>query len=231
MKNVDSQEIKKFDTIADQWWNLEGDFKTLHDINPLRTHFITEKVPLSGLAVLDVGCGGGILSESLLRQGAIVTGIDLSREAIHVARQHAQQHHLIIEYHHLSVEAMAAQRPASFDVITCMELLEHVPDPQAIIRACATLLKPQGHLFLSTLNRNWQCYLQAILGAEYILRLLPRGTHDYARFIKPSELETYLREAQLNLVALTGLKYNPLTRSCKLHRDVSVNYLAYARSR
>lgn len=226
-RNADLQEVAKFDASASRWWDPEGEFKPLHDINPLRLDFVDQHAGLSGRHTLDVGCGGGILSESMARRGARVTGIDLAESSLNVARLHALETETSVDYRCITVEELAEEEPASFDVVTCMEMLEHVPDPASVIRACATLVKPGGHVFLSTLNRNAKSYLLAIVGAEYIARLLPRGTHDYAQFIRPSELSAWARQAGLDLRHMAGLHYNPLSRRYSLGRDVSVNYLAH----
>ena len=227
--NADPVELDKFSALASRWWDPTAEFKTLHDINPLRLAYVERFAPLEGSRVLDVGCGGGVLSEALAAAGATVTGIDLSQASLDVARLHALESGLDLDYRHTAVEALAEEQPGTYDVVTCMELLEHVPDPESTIAACARLLKPAGHLFLSTLNRNSKSYLFAVVGAEYVLGMLPRGTHDYARFIRPSELDAWVREAGLGLDDLTGLSYNPVTRRYRLGRDISVNYLAHAR--
>jgi len=223
--NVDESEVKKFDDLADAWWNKSGAFKTLHHINPVRLQFITEHEKLEHKKVLDVGCGGGILTESLAVSGAWATGIDLSARAIATAKKHAAAVGLDIDYSQVSVEEFAKKEEASFDVVVCMELLEHVPDPASLIQACAALVKPGGKLFFSTLNRNPKAYMLAVLGAEYILRLLPKGTHDYEKFIRPSELDQFCRNAGLTSLSLSGMSYNPITKHAKLTKDVSVNYL------
>lgn len=228
--NHDPKEIEKFSQLAHMWWDASGPCKPLHDINPLRMGFVNEHTELKDKQVLDLGCGGGILSETLTKAGAHVTAIDLSEEAITAAKQHARESNLPIDYRVESVEALAKSNPQSFDVITCMEMLEHVPDPAAILKSCVTLLKPDGDLFLSTLNRSLKSYVQAILGAEYLLRLLPVGTHDYAKFIKPSELANWLRTEQLDIKAIQNLDYNPLSKEYRLttHQN-PVNYLVHAR--
>jgi 2-polyprenyl-6-hydroxyphenyl methylase/3-demethylubiquinone-9 3-methyltransferase len=227
--NVDPAEVAKFDDLARTWWDAEGDFKPLHAINPLRLEFIKTRTSLDGLQVLDVGCGGGILSESLAHSGAVVTGIDMAEKPLQVARLHRFESDLSIDYQLTSIEALSEARPSTFDVITCMEMLEHVPDPQSVVNACRRLLKPGGELFLSTINRNPKAYALAVIGAEYVLQLLPRGTHDYDKFIKPSELARWLREAGFDVQDMAGLSYNPLTQVYALTRDTSVNYLVHAK--
>lgn len=226
--NVDPAEIEKFEQLAHDWWDKNSHLKTLHDINPLRLAFIQQRCSLAGQRVLDIGCGGGILSESLAAQSAQVTGIDLAKASIGVAQLHQQTSGHDIEYLTVAAETFAEERPQQYDVVVCMELLEHVPDPAAIVTAAATLLKPGGHLFLSTLNRTPKAYTQAILGAEYLLRLLPRGTHDYEKFIRPAELAEWLRAADMDLKDLKGMGYHPLKRHYFLREDVSVNYLLHA---
>lgn len=228
-QNVDPQELAKFASFSSRWWDIEGDLKTLHKINPLRLSFILEKTDLSQKTTVDVGCGGGILTEALAQSGAIVTGVDLSKELIEVAKLHQKESKTSIEYLNQSVESLAAERPEHFDVLTCMELLEHVPDPAALVRACAKLVRRDGHLFFSTLNRNPKSYLFAILGAEYVLKLLPKNTHDYAKFIRPSELSAWSREAGLSPQDLRGIRYHLLTKEYQLTKDTSVNYLFYAK--
>lgn len=226
--NFDQSELDKFGALAERWWDRDGEFKPLHDINPLRLGFIEEHSHgLAGKKVLDVGCGGGILSESVARRGATVKGIDLSEAPLAVAKLHLAESELETEYECISVEDLAARAPGSYDVVTCMEMLEHVPDPEAIVRACATLVKPGGEVFFSTINRNPKSYLFAIVGAERILKLLPTGTHDYQRFIKPSELSQWTRGAGLDTEHLSGLHYNPLTQHYWLNRDVQVNYMIH----
>lgn len=227
--NVDPQEIAKFDALAARWWDPDSEFRPLHDINPLRLNYIDEKVSLPGKSVVDVGCGGGLLSEGMARRSAKVTGIDLADEALAAARAHAQSHGIDVEYLKKPVEELAAERTAQYDLVTCLEMLEHVPDPAAIIQACAKLAKPGGQLVFSTLNRNPKSFLFAIVGAEYLLNLVPRGTHEYTRFIRPSELASWCRAAGLEVVDSCGMSYNPVTKIYRLGRDVSVNYLLYAR--
>lgn len=227
--NADHAEISKFEKLAYRWWDREGEFKPLHQINPLRLDYIDDRARLGGKRVLDVGCGGGILTEAMARRGATVTGIDLGEAPLAVARTHAQQSGLQIVYRQVAVEELAAEEPGSFDVVTCMEMLEHVPDPGSAVGACGRLVKPGGHVFFSTINRNPKAFLFAIVGAEYVLGMLPRGTHEYGKFIRPSELGRWARGGQLDLQDITGMIYNPLTRSYRLGRDVTVNYLVHAR--
>jgi len=224
-RNADPEELRKFGELAHRWWDETGEFAPLHAINPLRLDWIAARAPLAGSRVVDVGCGGGILSESMAARGADVLGIDLSDKPLGVAQLHALETGARLRYELVAVEDLAAREPASFDVVTCMEMLEHVPDPAAIVRACATLVKPGGRVFFSTINRNPKAYLFAVLGAEYLLRLLPRGTHDYERFITPSELARFARAAGLDVDATTGLHYNPLTKKYWLAPNVDVNYL------
>jgi 2-polyprenyl-6-hydroxyphenyl methylase / 3-demethylubiquinone-9 3-methyltransferase len=227
--NVDRAEIAKFEALAGRWWDTEGEFKPLHDINPLRLDFIDARAGLAGRRVLDVGCGGGILSEAMARRGAEVTGIDLGEAPLAVARLHARDAGLAVDYRLSSVEALAEETPGAYEVVTCLEMLEHVPDPASVVRACARLVAPGGQVFFSTLNRHPKAYALAILGAEYVLRLLPQGTHDYARFIRPSELAAWCREAGLGVREQSGLTYNPITRRYRLTDDGSVNYLMHCR--
>ena len=227
--NVDRGETAKFDRLASRWWDPDGESRPLHDLNPVRLGYIAGRVALKGARALDVGCGGGLLSEALARSGATVTAIDLAPAVLDVARLHLFESALEVDYRELSVEALAQEIPATFDVVTCMEMLEHVPDPASVVRACATLLKPGGKLFLSTLNRTPLAFGAAILAAEHVLRLLPRGTHHYAQFLKPSEIARDLRAAGLLLEDLSGIAYNPLTRKAWLGGSVAVNYLACAR--
>ena len=224
--NVDPGEIEKFEKLAGRWWDPNSEFKPLHDINPLRLDYIDRLAPLANRHVIDIGCGGGLLTEGMATRGAQVIGIDMGNAPLSVARLHQHESGLDIDYQQATAEQMAAGQAGNFDTVTCMEMLEHVPDPAATIAACAQLIRNDGRVFLSTINRNPKAYLFAIVGAEYLLRLLPRGTHDYAKFIRPSEMETWAREAGLQLVDLTGMSYNPLTQEYKLGTDVSVNYLA-----
>jgi 2-polyprenyl-6-hydroxyphenyl methylase/3-demethylubiquinone-9 3-methyltransferase len=224
--NFDPAELAKFSDLAHRWWDTESEFRPLHQINPLRLGWIDGQVPLKGLRVLDVGCGGGILADSMARKGADVLGIDLATKALKVAQLHALEAQTEgVQYREISAEALAVEQPGSFDVVTCMEMLEHVPDPSSIVRACAALVKPGGHVFFSTINRNAKAFLFAIVGAEYILNMLPRGTHEYAKLIKPSELAGFCRNAGLSLEQTRGMEYNPLTRHYWLSADTSVNYL------
>lgn len=228
--NADPQELAKFGELAHRWWDPDSDFKPLHQINPLRLGWVQQLCPLAGRRVLDVGCGGGILSDSMARAGAQVLGIDLSPKPLRVAELHAMEAGTEgVEYREIAVEALAAEQPASFDAVTCMEMLEHVPDPASVVRACATLVKPGGWVFLSTLNRNAKAFLFAIVGAEYVLNMLPRGTHEYARFLKPSELARFCRDAGLEPQASRGLSYHPVTQRYSLGSDTDVNYLMACR--
>jgi 2-polyprenyl-6-hydroxyphenyl methylase/3-demethylubiquinone-9 3-methyltransferase len=224
--NFDPAELAKFSDLAHRWWDTESEFRPLHQINPLRLGWIEGLVPLKGLRVLDVGCGGGILADSMARKGADVLGIDLATKALKVAQLHALEAQTEgVQYREISAEALAAEQPASFDVVTCMEMLEHVPDPSSIVKACAALVKPGGHVFFSTINRNAKAFLFAIVGAEYVLNMLPRGTHEYAKLVKPSELAGYCRASGLSLEQTRGMEYNPLTRHYWLSADTSVNYM------
>lgn len=227
--NADPSELQKFGDMAHHWWDPESEFRPLHEINPLRLDWIDSLFPLQGKVVLDVGCGGGLLSEGMAARGAQVTGIDLGEKALSVAKLHLHESGLNVDYRLISAEAMAVEMPAQFDAVTCLEMLEHVPDPASIVKACAALVKPGGHVFFSTLNRNPKSYLLSVIGAEYLLRMLPRGTHDYAKFIKPSELARHCRSNDLALGELTGLTYNPLTRAYALSKDTDVNYLMHTR--
>ncbi|MBN8508740.1 MAG: bifunctional 2-polyprenyl-6-hydroxyphenol methylase/3-demethylubiquinol 3-O-methyltransferase UbiG [Burkholderiales bacterium] len=230
MSNVDARELAKFSELAHRWWDPNSEFRPLHEINPLRLEWIESIAPLAGREVLDVGCGGGILAEAMARRAARVTGIDLAAKPLGVARLHALEAEVHnVDYREISAEALAEDQPASFEVVTCMEMLEHVPEPASVVRACATLLRPGGHAFFSTLNRNPKSWLFGIVGAEYVLRLLPRGTHDYARFIRPSELAHWCRAAGLAVGATRGLEYDPLSRRYALGDDTSVNYLVACR--
>ena len=225
--NADPAELAKFSALAHRWWDPRSEFKPLHDINPLRLAWIEQIAGgLAGKRIADVGCGGGILAEAMAERGAAVTGIDLSLKAIGVARLHQMESGSTVDYRHAAAEALALEMPGAFDVVACLELLEHVPSPRSTVAACAALARPGGLVVFSTLNRNPKSYVQAILGAEYVLRLLPRGTHDWSRFLRPSELAAFARHAQLQLTAMTGMTYNPLTKVYRLHDDTSVNYMA-----
>jgi 2-polyprenyl-6-hydroxyphenyl methylase/3-demethylubiquinone-9 3-methyltransferase len=225
--NVDAGEIAKFEALAQRWWDPAGEFRPLHELNPLRLAFIEERASLAGARVLDVGCGGGILAEAMARQGARVLGIDMAQAALQVAELHALENGVQLEYRLSSAEELAAASPGEFDIITCMEMLEHVPEPEHVLSALASLVRRGGHVFISTINRNLKAFLLAIVGAEYLLRLLPRGTHDYERFIRPSELGTWARSSGLDLVDLAGIEYNPITRRFTQSDDATVNYLAH----
>jgi len=227
--NVDQSEIDKFSALAHRWWDPESEFKPLHAINPLRLSWMKSFVDLNGKKVLDVGCGGGILTESIAQSGADTCGIDLSQKALKVAELHALEVGATPTYRSIAVEALAEEQPEQYDVVTCMEMLEHVPDPASVVRACAKLCKPGGTLFFSTLNRSPKSYLFAIIGAEYLLRLLPKGTHEYAKFIKPSELVGFTRQAALEMIGMKGLSYNPLSQVYSLGDDVDVNYMIAVR--
>ena len=229
-RNVDEQELAKFEALASRWWDPESEFKPLHDINPLRLDYIDERAGgLAGQRIVDIGCGGGILAESMALRGAQVLGIDMSEAPLAVAQLHQLESGAELEYRRTTAEDLAESEPSSFDVVTCMEMLEHVPDPASTIRACAQLIKPGGHLFFSTINRNPKAYLFAIIGAEYVLRMLPKGTHDYRKFIRPSELDGWTRAAGLAIRHLTGLHYNPLTGRYWLGPGLTVNYMAHCR--
>jgi 2-polyprenyl-6-hydroxyphenyl methylase/3-demethylubiquinone-9 3-methyltransferase len=226
--NIDPAEIKKFEDLASRWWDKQGEFKPLHEMNPLRLNFINLGSPLEGKTVCDIGCGGGILSESMAQCGAITTtGIDMGKAPLSVARLHAMESDLEIDYQQITAEDLALQKPAAYDVITCMEMLEHVPDPSSVIKACSTLVKPGGSVYFSTINRNPKAYAFAIVGAEYLMKLLPRGTHDYAKFIKPSELDEWARAAGLTLIDIKGVSYNPFTGLFSQSQDVDVNYMVH----
>lgn len=225
--NADTLELQKFGELAHKWWDKTSEFKPLHEINPLRLAYIDNLAGLKGKRVLDVGCGGGILSESMYFQGADVVGIDLGEKALNVAKLHQLESGAKVSYQLVAVEQLAVEQPASFDVVTCMEMLEHVPNPASVVAACARLVKPGGTVFFSTINRNPKAYLFAVIGAEYLLNLLPKGTHDYAKFIKPSELSAWVRHADLNVSGMRGMSYNPITQQYRLSDDVSVNYLMH----
>lgn len=225
--NADADELNKFSELAHKWWDKNSEFKPLHDINPLRLNYINQLINLEGKQVLDVGCGGGILSESMAEKGATVTGIDLGEKALNVAKLHSLESGVAVDYRLISAEQLAQDAPAQYDVVTCLEMLEHVPNPASIVKACATLVKPRGHVFFSTINRNAKAYLFAVVGAEYVLNMLPKGTHEYAKFIKPSELARWLRDADLHLEDQSGMSYNPITQHYWLSKDTSVNYLMH----
>lgn len=227
-KNIDPIEIAKFSDSAAHWWDKNSEFKSLHDINPLRVNYINEKAPLAGKKVIDIGCGGGILSEGMARLGAQVTGIDMSESALKVAKLHAIETGMTVDYQHITAEEMAQSHAGQFDIVTCLEMLEHVPDPASIVTACAALVKPGGQVFFSTLNRNMKSYLFAIIGAEYLLKMLPQNTHDFAKFIQPSELAEWSRAAGLVVQDITGMSYNIFTKEYSLGSDISVNYLMQA---
>jgi len=228
--NADPGELAKFSEHAHRWWDPDSEFRPLHELNPLRLDWINSVVPLAGKRVADIGCGGGILADSMARKGAHVVGIDLAGKAIKVAMLHALEAGTPnVEYREMSAEALAAEQPAAFDVVSCMEMLEHVPDPASVVRACAALAKPGGWVFFSTLNRNAKSFLLAVVGAEYVLNMIPRGTHEYLKFIKPSELAGWCRAAGLDWTQMRGLEYNPLTRRYRLSDDASVNYLVATR--
>ncbi|BAF61678.1 bifunctional 2-polyprenyl-6-hydroxyphenol methylase/3-demethylubiquinol 3-O-methyltransferase UbiG [Candidatus Vesicomyidisocius calyptogenae] len=229
MNNIDFNEVNKFATLASHWWDKNSKFKPLHDINPLRLNYIKQQhnCPLKDKQILDIGCGGGILTESFALEGAVVTGIDMAEEGLEVAKLHLLESGLKVDYQKIYVEKFARQNTKKFDIITCLEMLEHVPDPGSIIKACGELVKPGGQVFFSTINRNAKSYLFAIIGAEYILKLLPQGTHDWNKFIQPSEIDKWARASSLSLKGMTGIVYNPFTKTYKLKDDVSVNYLSH----
>ncbi len=226
--NIDKSESAKFDALANDWWDRDGPLSTLHDINPLRLEYIKQYVNLAGKSVLDLGCGGGILTEAIAREMAQVTGIDASREAIKIARQHSQGNNLQITYKEITAEEFAKTNPQSFDVITCMEMMEHVPDPVSVIKACVRMLRPGGHLFLSTINRNLKAYIAGIVAAEYLFKVIPVGTHDYSRFIRPSELARWCEEAGLKVKNISGMSYLPFLRVAWMKHTPDINYLLYA---
>jgi len=226
--NADPQELAKFGDLAHRWWDPQGEFRPLHEINPLRLAWIDSIASLAGKRVLDVGCGGGILAEAMARQGATVKGIDLAEKPLRVAALHRLESQVAVEYERVAAEDLAAREPGAYDVVTCMEMLEHVPEPASTVASCAALANPGGHVFFSTINRNAKAYLLAVVGAEYVLGLLPKGTHDYGRFIKPAELARWCREAGLEVRDIVGMTYNPLTRVASLGRDADVNYLVHA---
>ncbi len=228
VENVDHAEIAKFESLAHRWWDPQGDFRPLHDINPVRMNYIARHCDLVGKRVVDIGCGGGILAEAMSLAGADVLGTDLADAPLAIARLHAIETGAQVHYRQISAEQLAQESGASFDVVTCLEMIEHVPDPQAIVAACAVLAKPGGHVFFSTINRNPKAWALAVVGAEYVLNLVPRGTHDYRKFIRPSELARYVRNATLTLQEIIGMSYNPFTRTATLGPDVDVNYLLHA---
>lgn len=227
--NVDEREIARFESLAERWWDPDGDFRPLHVINPPRVAYIQERAPLAGRRLLDVGCGGGLLAEAAAAAGAEVTAIDMAEAALAVARLHLRKSRVEVDYRRTTAEALAGESAAAWDVVTCLEMLEHVPDPSSVIRACAGLVKPGGHVFFSTINRNPKSFLMAIVGAEYVLGLLPRGTHEYAKLIRPSELDAWTRAAGLEVEEITGMHYNPFTHQVVLGGNVDVNYLLHAR--
>ena len=228
MQNVDATEINKFEVIANRWWDVNSEFKPLHQINPLRLNYIEQRAGgLSGKQVIDIGCGGGILSESMALQGAEVTGIDMGEAPLSIAQLHSLESGVEIDYQQITAEKMAELNPARYDIVTCMEMLEHVPDPASVIAACSALVKPDGHIFFSTINRNPKAFALMIVGAEYVLNMVPKGTHEYAKFIRPSELESWARNSGLRLEDITGMTYNPIFQNYKLGNDVDVNYLMH----
>lgn len=227
-QNVDPSEVAKFEALANRWWDKNSEFKPLHDINPLRSNYIDLHAGVAGKKILDVGCGGGILAEGLAQRGGEVSGIDMGEAPLEIAKLHALESGVEVNYQRITAEELAEQQPESFDVVTCLEMLEHVPDPASVIQACARLCKPGGHVFFSTINRNPKAYALAVVGAEYVLNMLPKGTHEYSKFIRPSELSNWIRQAGLSLQNMTGLTYNPITKSYKLNpRDVDVNYMVH----
>ena len=229
MSNIDQQEVKKFSDIAESWWDKNGDFKPLHVINPLRASYISEKINLENKNVLDVGCGGGLLCEAMFDQGAIVTGIDAAGPGIEVAKIHSQKNNKNIDYFEKTAEELITEKKNYYDVVTCLEVLEHVPDPGHLVKNCVDLLKPDGFLFLSTINKNPRSWITAIVGAEYIFNILPKGTHEFSKFIKPSSLAKFVRQANAELIETKGMFYNPITHKANLNNDLGVNYLMYAR--
>ena len=227
--NVDKSEIARFEALANRWWDREGEMKALHDINPLRANYIDGFSPVAEKTLLDIGCGAGILSEAMAQRGAVVTGLDMGQEPLNIAKLHLHESNLDIEYQQSTAESYAAKYPNAFDIVTCMEMLEHVPDPASVIKACAALCKPGGDIFFSTINRNPKSYIMAIIGAEYLLNMVPKGTHSYEKLIRPSELTTWLREAGLIANDITGMEYNPLTSLYRLSDNTDVNYLIHAK--
>jgi 2-polyprenyl-6-hydroxyphenyl methylase/3-demethylubiquinone-9 3-methyltransferase len=227
--NIDQQEVQKFADLAEKWWDASGDFKPLHVINPLRAEYISSKVELEGKTLLDVGCGGGILAEALHDKGAIVTGIDAAGPGIEIAKHHAKKNNKLIDYQESTAEDLIQKSSEKYDVVTCLEVLEHVPDPRLLVKTCIDLLKPNGDLFLSTINKNPRSWVTAIVGAEYIFNILPKGTHEFDKFIKPSSLGSYIREGSAELVETKGMFYNPITHKANLNNDLGVNYLMYAK--
>ena len=227
--NIDQQEVQKFADLAEKWWDTSGDFKPLHVINPLRAEYISSKVELEGKTLLDVGCGGGILAEALHDKGAIVTGIDAAGPGIEIAKHHAKKNNKLIDYQESTAEDLIQESSEKYDVVTCLEVLEHVPDPKLLVKTCIDLLKPNGDLFLSTINKNPRSWITAIVGAEYIFNILPKGTHEFDKFIKPSSLGSYIREGSAELVETKGMFYNPITHKANLNNDLGVNYLMYAK--